>query len=76
MPSGVDFTEIQRMAPEFTEAVGKDREGARRLLLLFAGVDRLKDLDELGARQVEGYMRSVIKLHRERKDGGCPSIEW
>lgn len=65
MPSGVDFTEIQRMAPEFTEAVGKDREGARRLLLLFAGVDRLKDLDELQARQVEGFMRSVIKLHRK-----------
>lgn len=66
MPSGVDFSEIQRMAPEFTEAVGKDREGAKRLLLLYAGVDRLKDLTEVQARDVEGYMRSVIKLHRER----------
>lgn len=66
MPSGVDFTEIQRMAPEFTEAVGKDKEGAKHLLLLYAGVDRLKDLTEVQARDVEGYMRSVIKLHRER----------
>jgi hypothetical protein len=66
MPSGVDFTEIQRMAPEFTEAVGRDKEGAKRLLLLYAGVDRLKDLTEVQARDVEGYMRSVIKLHRER----------
>lgn len=66
MPSGVDFSEIQRMAPEFTEAVGKDREGAKRLLLPYAGVDRLKDLTEVQARDVEGYMRSVIKLHRER----------
>ena len=66
MPSGVDFIEIQRMATEFTEAVGKDREGAKRLLLLYAGVDRLKDLTEVQARDVEGYMRSVIKLHRER----------
>lgn len=67
MPSGVDFSEIQRMATEFTEAVGKDREGAKRLLLLlYAGVDRLKDLTEVQARDVEGYMRSVIKLHRER----------
>lgn len=66
MPSGVDFTEIQRMAPEFTEAVGKDRDGAKRLLLLYAGVDRLKDLTEVQAKDVEGYMRSVIKLHRER----------
>lgn len=66
MPSGVDFTEIQRMAPEFTEAVGKDREGAKRLLLLFAGVDRLRDLSALQAKEVEAYMRSVIKLHRER----------
>ncbi|WP_193221157.1 hypothetical protein [Collinsella intestinalis] len=54
------------MADEFTEAVGKDREGAKRLLLLYAGVDRLKDLTEVQARDVEGYMRSVIKLHRER----------
>lgn len=46
MPSGVDFTEIQRMATEFTEAVGKDREGAKRLLL-YAGVARLKDLTEV-----------------------------
>lgn len=66
MPSGVDFTAIQRMAPEFTEAVGKDREGAKRLLLLYAGVDRLKDLTEVQAKDVDGYMRSVIKLHRER----------
>lgn len=66
MPSGVDFTEIQRMATEFTEAVGKDREGAKRLLLLYAGVNRLKDLTEVQARDIEGYMRSVIKLHRER----------
>lgn len=66
MPSGVDFSEIQRMATEFTEAVGKDREGAKRLLLLYAGVARLKDLTEVQARDVEGYMRSVIKLHRER----------
>ena len=66
MPSGVDFSEIQAMADEFTEAVGKDREGAKRLLLLYAGVDRLKDLTEVQAMDVEGYMRSVIKLHRER----------
>ena len=66
MPNGVDFREIQAMATEFTEAVGKDREGAKRLLLLYAGVDRLKDLTEVQARDVEGYMRSVIKLHRER----------
>jgi hypothetical protein len=66
MPSGVDFSEIQAMADEFTGAVGKDREGAKRLLLLYAGVDRLKDLTEVQARDVEGYMRSVIKLHRER----------
>lgn len=66
MPNGVDFSEIQVMADEFTEAVGKDREGAKRLLLLYAGVDRLKDLTEVQARDVEGYMRSVIKLHRER----------
>ena len=65
MPSGVDFSEIQAMADEFTEAVGKDREGAKRLLL-YAGVDRLKDLTEVQARDVEGYMRSVIKLHGER----------
>lgn len=32
MPNGVDFSEIQAMADEFTEAVGKDREGAKRLL--------------------------------------------
>lgn len=66
MPNGVDFSEIQAMADEFTEAVSKDREGAKRLLLLYAGVDRLKDLTEVQARDVEGYMRSVIKLHRER----------
>lgn len=66
MPNGVDFSDIQAMADEFTEAVGKDREGAKRLLLLYAGVDRLKDLTEVQTRDVEGYMRSVIKLHRER----------
>ena len=67
MPSGgVDFTKIQARADEFTEAVGKDREGAKRLLLLYAGVDRLKDLSALQAKEVEAYMRSVIKLYRER----------
>lgn len=74
MPSGgVDFTKIQAMADEFTEAVGKDREGAKRLLLLYAGVDRLRDMSELQVREVEGFMRSVINLHR--KKGECPSID-
>ena len=65
MHSGVDFTEIQRMAPAFSRAVGKSREEAKRLLLIFAGVERLRDLDERSAHEVECYMRSVIKLHEK-----------
>lgn len=67
MPSSVDFSGIQRLAPEYAKALGKSREDAKRVLLMFSGVDRLVDMNELQVSQAEAYMRSVIKLSR-RKD--------
>lgn len=61
------------MAPVFSRAVGKSREEAKRLLLIFAGVERLRDLDDSAAHEVECYMRSVIKLHE--RGGKCRSTE-